>query len=820
MLIEESGADVHALTRDGYSPLAMAVARGHAELALTLIELHAGAVTDKVGPTKNTLLHLACESGNVLMLEVLLSSADVDPDPQNGEGVTPLQVAAGHGHLEAVKFLIDKGANVNRPDRHGLTTLAAAAYQGSVDLVHFLIDECGAKVDVLNDKGASPLHGACQKGHVEVARALVAAGADVNLRTKDGLCAVYLAAQANAPALVRFLADDCDADLTTATDLKVTPLHIAAWMGHTECARAIVELAGDRLGALLKAKDVNGLTPLHGAANQNHPECARMLVELGASACETTARGATPGDLAKDPDLQAFLKALEAEHKFEFEHKILFDELRGLAERLAAVEAAKGIAPPPEGKRKHRPQESLGGAAELPGMASADDLKKLQDAQKKLTALTTALQKETVDLREEIERLAVEQAPAPSGRGGKDKDKDLSDKAEKLRQLEDSIDEVLRRLADVEEVAATAAAAGKKGARADKAAGLTDEDRERLAHVDELVEVTRVLQEAHEELEGRVATLEAAPPPAAAATPVKGSRGAGDKGMEAVLERLTQLEAAAEESSAILPELEALDARVVELEALVAENAQLKESMEELQIKMMTLVPAQMEEVETRLLDAIDRKSESESERHFWSDCQLLRHLPNVPPYIIGLLPRFCRFSFSLRSPSAHVRSRDHTPGRAQVGNGRHDARCPRPRERHPHQRLGGRGAREARRPDSPPCHTCRRRRRRWPQRIVARRRGPQPRLDQQRQPVAPRSTSVPEPGAGRRRTAHDPRVRRSPQPARRGDSESRGRSTGDRGPDQGRPVDSLVDRSDSAPDDPMALQLVVFAVMIIISCN
>jgi hypothetical protein len=52
-----------------------------------------------------------------------------------------------------------------------------AAYQGRAETVAMLL-KAGAQVDLRNEKGQTPLGGVAFKGHVEIARMLLDAGAD------------------------------------------------------------------------------------------------------------------------------------------------------------------------------------------------------------------------------------------------------------------------------------------------------------------------------------------------------------------------------------------------------------------------------------------------------------------------------------------------------------------------------------------------------------------------------------------------------------------------------------------------------------------
>ena len=93
--------------------------------------------------------------------------------------------------LEIVKLLVDAGANtdgLNRPvsklDKLGKylynPPLAMAAQQGNIAVVRYLLEK-GADVDLAGREGLPALHTACHYGHPDVVRVLIAGGANVNL---------------------------------------------------------------------------------------------------------------------------------------------------------------------------------------------------------------------------------------------------------------------------------------------------------------------------------------------------------------------------------------------------------------------------------------------------------------------------------------------------------------------------------------------------------------------------------------------------------------------------------------------------------------
>jgi ankyrin repeat protein len=114
---------------------------------------------------------LAAAVGDVRIMQMLVEKG-ADPMLATEEKVTPLMAAAGlgrrvNGHmdrtateekeaLEAVKFLVELGADVHASTETGLTAMHGAAYTGGNTIVRFLAER-GAQVDVQDKFGQTPL---------------------------------------------------------------------------------------------------------------------------------------------------------------------------------------------------------------------------------------------------------------------------------------------------------------------------------------------------------------------------------------------------------------------------------------------------------------------------------------------------------------------------------------------------------------------------------------------------------------------------------------------------------------------------------------
>ena len=89
--------------------------------------------------------------------------------------------AAKNGDRDALRALLQKGANVNTAEPDGTTALHWASYRDDVEGAGLLI-RAGAKVNAANDLGATPLWTASLNGSEAMVRQLLSAGAESERR--------------------------------------------------------------------------------------------------------------------------------------------------------------------------------------------------------------------------------------------------------------------------------------------------------------------------------------------------------------------------------------------------------------------------------------------------------------------------------------------------------------------------------------------------------------------------------------------------------------------------------------------------------------
>jgi uncharacterized protein len=291
-------------------------------------------------------------------------------------GLTALLLASRDGLEETVFALVDGGADINQVSASDRTSpLLMATINGHFDLAMHLL-ALGADVTRASDGGATPLYGVLnmqwapksrhpqpahymqQKvGYLDLAEALLKAGADPNARLRKSLWYTtynrdllsvdrtgstpfwWAAYTLDVPAMKMLLRYGADPNVRTAKVAEryeeggpepsgadrsglppipwygpaVAPIHAASGVGYglgfagnthrhvPDGWLPAVKFLVEELGADVNARDHNGYTPLHHAASRGDNELILYLVSKGADVKAVSRSGQTTVDLANGP---------------------------------------------------------------------------------------------------------------------------------------------------------------------------------------------------------------------------------------------------------------------------------------------------------------------------------------------------------------------------------------------------------------------------------------------------------------------------------------------------------------------------------------
>jgi ankyrin repeat protein len=184
-----------------------------------------------------------------------------------GAAVTaPLLDAAKNRDKEALRSLVQKGANVNATDGDGATALHWASYHDDMESADLLI-KAGAKVNAANDLGATPLWAACQNGSEGMVKRLLTAGANPNAKLISGETPLMVAARAGSVGVVQqLLAKGADPNAKASRDQ--TALMWAVAQKHPDVVKLLLAAKADFRARTSAWTDVMAVAP-HGYLDYN-----------------------------------------------------------------------------------------------------------------------------------------------------------------------------------------------------------------------------------------------------------------------------------------------------------------------------------------------------------------------------------------------------------------------------------------------------------------------------------------------------------------------------------------------------------------------
>jgi uncharacterized protein len=193
-------------------------------------------------------LHEAAAKGDVAEIEKLIKEGE-RPNIQDAKSRTPLHVAAYMKQPAAVKALLALGANPNalEIDRYDIITIAAVA--NDLEMLKIAIEGGASARNITSRYDGTALIAAAHLGHVEVVKMLIAAKAPLNHVNNLGWTALMESivlgnGGANHTATLKALVE-AGADVNIPDRQGATPLQHARRRGYVEMAR-ILENAGAR----------------------------------------------------------------------------------------------------------------------------------------------------------------------------------------------------------------------------------------------------------------------------------------------------------------------------------------------------------------------------------------------------------------------------------------------------------------------------------------------------------------------------------------------------------------------------------------------
>jgi len=295
---------------------------------------------------------------------MLKAGADPNLKEERG-GLTPLMYAAEVGSTDAMRMLLDNGANPNLKNDSDSTALMWSVSDAAK--VRLLLEH-HADVNTATKRGRTAiLLASLTDRSAEIMRLLIAAGADIKAVDGTKMTVLHGATLGSDTETIK-LAIDAGLDVNAADFAGFTPLMNAAMAGNVAAAKLLIAkganvnaVSGDGSFQKVKAGTIalGNWTPLLAAAAYGSPDLVAALLEAGANVNACDVRGMTPLMLAIATDRQSRdvvralitrradvnIKSLAGETALDWALKIGAPAAIDLLKRAGAVESRHSAAP-------------------------------------------------------------------------------------------------------------------------------------------------------------------------------------------------------------------------------------------------------------------------------------------------------------------------------------------------------------------------------------------------------------------------------------------------------------------------------------------
>ncbi|RCW51774.1 ankyrin repeat protein [Paenibacillus prosopidis] len=228
----------------------------------------AQVIADDVHQLRNEMVEAVKINNIEKVMELIHTDADL-VNASNSKGETAVLMAAYYRSNEIKELLLSNGAELN---------IYEAAAVGNTARVKELLELSPEWRAAWSADGFTPLGLAAHFGNEETVKLLLAYGADINARSKDGNLnnmAIHAAIAGNFEHIVKMLIDhgaDVNARCEGAWREGFNALHVAAFFGRESIIKLLLQHSADKT-----AKTFSGETPYDLAITRGHPESAALL---------------------------------------------------------------------------------------------------------------------------------------------------------------------------------------------------------------------------------------------------------------------------------------------------------------------------------------------------------------------------------------------------------------------------------------------------------------------------------------------------------------------------------------------------------------
>jgi len=265
------------------------------------LHIYAGTDIDQADEFGNIPLLLAVENGHIGVLELLIKH-EANLEVSDPDGFTPLIMSAELNHPELLQLLLDGGADIAAEDKAERTALdwaiimqsaeaetilrendapsgaeksfIAAIQTNNIDAVKALLEK-GADVNEPAYTTKTPLHYASHSRNKDILKLMLIEGAELEAKTEQGFTPLSYAIGLNHPDNCQILLE-AGADVDAIDNWKRTGLNVTAGLGLPEVTAILLEF-----GATANTLDQWNWSALDVAEAYGFTKVAELIIETG-----------------------------------------------------------------------------------------------------------------------------------------------------------------------------------------------------------------------------------------------------------------------------------------------------------------------------------------------------------------------------------------------------------------------------------------------------------------------------------------------------------------------------------------------------------
>ena len=171
---------------------------------------------NSINATGQSLVHLACTSGSILLVKVL-EEYGINTSSLDYEGWSAVHYAALSGSPTLLSYTVSEySLNASQLDYNGVVPLALACMSGSINAVEYIMNTTDIDINITCNGGRTPLHYSCRHGKVDLSQYLIEVqDSDINITDNKNWHALTYSVGGGNMKLVQYLINNYQLPLTS-----------------------------------------------------------------------------------------------------------------------------------------------------------------------------------------------------------------------------------------------------------------------------------------------------------------------------------------------------------------------------------------------------------------------------------------------------------------------------------------------------------------------------------------------------------------------------------------------------------------------------